>query len=65
HRLIRSGHRLPDVLNYTLAQMEAFLAAEARDERERLNAMLVVTAVGSQGDRRAIERLQRELGRAD
>jgi len=41
--------------------METFLAAEARDERERLNALLVVTAVGSQGDRRAIERLQREL----
>lgn len=45
--------------------METFLAAEARDERERLNALLVVTAVGSQGDRRAIERLQRELGHAN
>ena len=45
--------------------METFLAAEARAERERLSARLVFTAVGSQGDRRAIERLQRELDRAD
>lgn len=41
--------------------MDTFLAAEARAERERLAAWLVVTAVGSQGDKRAIERLQREL----
>jgi hypothetical protein len=52
-------------LNYTLAQLEAFLAAEARDERERLANLLVITAVGAQGDRHAIERLQRELTRAD
>ena len=41
--------------------MDAFLAAEARAEREHLAARLVVIAVASQGDKRAIERLQREL----
>jgi len=41
--------------------MDAFLAAEVRAEREHLAAQLVILAVGSQGDKRAIERLQREL----
>lgn len=52
-------------MSYTLAQLEAFLAAEARAERERLANRLVITAVAAQGDQRAIERLQRELTRAD
>lgn len=63
--MIHAGHRLPDVLNYTLAQMEGFLEAEHRRSREHLGLLLVVTAVASQGDKRSIERLQRELDRAD
>ena len=65
HRLVRSGHCLPEVKNYTLAQLEAFLAAEAQAERERLADRLVITAVATQDDRCAIERLQRELIRAN
>lgn len=45
--------------------MEAFLEAEHRRSREHLGLQLVVTAVASQGDKRFIERLQRELDRAD
>jgi hypothetical protein len=45
--------------------MEAFLAAEARDARERLSTLLVITAVATQGERSAIERLQRALDRED
>jgi hypothetical protein len=56
---------LPDILNYTLAQMEAFLAAEHRRQCEHLGLLLAVTAVASQGDKRAIERLQQELDRAN
>jgi len=56
---------LPDILGYTLAQMEAFLAAEHRRHCEDLGLLLVVTAVASQGDKRAIERMQQELNRAD
>jgi hypothetical protein len=43
--------------------MEAFLAADARDARERLSTLLVITAVATQGERSAIERLQRALDR--
>ncbi|HHW4679009.1 MAG TPA: hypothetical protein ACQGQH_06065 [Xylella sp.] len=65
HRLIHAGHRLPDVLDYTLAQMTAFLDAEMHRDREHDSLLLGVTAVASQGDKRSIERLQRELDRED
>ena len=45
--------------------MMAFMAAEAQREREQMNLLLTVTAVASQGDKRAIERLQREFERED
>ncbi|WKB54382.1 hypothetical protein [Eleftheria terrae] len=41
--------------------MNAFLAADARLEHERLAAQLTVTAVAAQGSRDAIQQLQREL----
>jgi hypothetical protein len=63
--LIHAGHRLPDVLNYTLAQLNAFLDAETQRDREHASLILGLTAVACQGDKRAIERLQRELDRAD
>ena len=50
---------------YTLAQMIAFLDAETQRNREQMSLLLTVTAVASQGDKRAIERLQRELERED
>lgn len=52
-------------MNYTLAQVEAFVVAAEREERERLSVLLAVIATGAQGDSRAIEKLQRELGHAD
>ncbi len=52
-------------MNYTLAQMNAFLKAEARIDRERLLATLTVVSIGAQGDKAAIERLQRELRHED
>ncbi|WP_162299595.1 hypothetical protein [Pseudomethylobacillus aquaticus] len=44
-----------------MVQFEAFLVAEAVREGESLGLQLTVMAVASQGDKRAIERLQREL----
>ncbi len=45
--------------------MEAFLRAEERLERERLALELTLVAVGTQGNREAIERQQRELTRIE
>jgi len=44
-----------------VAQFEAFLAAESVREGESLGLQLTLMAVASQGDKRAIERLQLEL----
>jgi hypothetical protein len=63
--LIHAGHRLPDVLEYTLTQLTAFLDAETQRDREHASLLLGLTAVACQGDKRSIERLQRELDRAD
>ena len=63
--MIHAGHRLPDVMDYTLAQMTAFLDAETRRDREQASLLLGVTAIASQGDKRSIERLQGELDRED
>lgn len=63
--MIHAGHRLPDVLDYTLAQLNAFLDAETQRDREHASLLLGLTAVACQGDKRSIERLQRELDRAD
>ena len=63
--MIHAGHRLPDVLDYTLAQLTAFLDAETQRNREHAGLLLGLIAVACQGDKRSIERLQRELDRAD
>ena len=63
--MIHAGHRLPDVLDYTLAQLTAFLDAETQRDREHASMLLGLTAVACQGDKRSIERLQRELDRED
>ena len=44
-----------------MAQFEAFLVAESVREGESLGLQLTLMTVASQGDKRAIERLQREL----
>ena len=63
--MIHAGHRLADVLDYTLAQLTAFLDAETQRDREHASLLLGLTAVACQGDKRSIERLQRELDRED
>ena len=63
--MIHAGHRLPDVLDYTLAQLTAFLDAETQRDREHASLLLGLTAVACQCDKRSIERLQRELDCAD
>lgn len=62
--MIRSGHRLTDILNYTLAQFSAYLEADLQLEFEQASLQLTLLAVGAQGDRRSIERLQQELDHA-
>ncbi len=60
-RLIRAGHRYADVMDYTTAQALALLDANERIERQQLAQWLGVMAVATQGDKRGIEQLQREL----
>ena len=48
-------------MGYTLAQARAFLAAHGRLERRQHALRLALHAVAAQGDRSAIEQLQREL----
>lgn len=55
---------MPDILNYTLAQLTAFLHAEAERDRAHARLLLDLTAVASQGDKRSIERMQRALAPA-
>jgi hypothetical protein len=55
----------PEILNYTLAQVEAFLRAAERAERQHLADLLLVVAIGGQGESEAITRLQRALDRED
>jgi len=47
--LIEHGHRLPDLLDYTLAQVRAFLAAIKRSDAARDARLLSVIAIGTRG----------------
>lgn len=59
--MIRSGHRYPDILGYTLGQVNAFLAADARLDYQRLSTELTVMTAAAQGSRDGIRQLQTEL----
>jgi len=59
--LIGAGHAYADILDYTLAQIDAFLAAIERQEFRQLASLLSVIATGSQGDSKAIARLLKEI----
>jgi hypothetical protein len=48
--LIGHGHRLPDILDYTLAQLQGFSAAAARREALRDAQWLSLIAIGSRAD---------------
>ncbi|PRE26396.1 hypothetical protein C6Q22_02075 [Burkholderia multivorans] len=58
---MRSGHRYPDILGYTLGQLNAFLAADSRLEHERLSTQLAVMTTAAQGNRDGIRQFQAEL----
>ena len=59
--MIGAGHAYADILDYTLAQIDAFLAAIERQEPRQLASLLSVIATGSQGDSKAIARLLKEI----
>ena len=59
--MIGAGHAYADILGYTLAQTDAFLAAIDRQESRQLASLLSVIATGSQGDSKAIARLLKEI----
>jgi hypothetical protein len=58
-RLLAAGHRYPEILNYTLPQVDAFLRAAERAERQRLADLLLVVAIGGQGESDAITVMER------
>ena len=55
--MIGAGHAYADILNYTLAQTDAFLAAIDQQESRQLANLLSVTATGSQGSSDALRRM--------
>ena len=59
--MIGAGHGYADILNYTLVQTDAFLAAIDRQESRRLANLLSVTATGSQGSSEALCRMMKVL----
>ena len=59
--MIGAGHAYADILVYTLAQIDAFLAAIEQQESRQLASLLSVIATGSQGDSKAIARLLKEI----
>ena len=59
--MISAGHDYASILNYTLAQTEAFLLAIHRQESRHLANLLTVVSTGSQGSSEALRKLFREL----
>ncbi|WP_081026207.1 hypothetical protein [Ralstonia solanacearum] len=59
--MIDHGHRLPDVLGYTLAQVRGFLDAAARAEAARDARLLSLIAIGTRGDAHNLERTLDQL----
>lgn len=53
--MIDHGHRLPDILEYTLAQLRGFLDATTRQEAANDARLLSLIAVGTRGDARNLD----------
>ena len=53
--LIAHGHRLPDILDYTLAQVRCFAATTAREDAARDARLLSLIAIGARGDSRHLD----------
>ena len=65
--MIAHGHRLPDILDYTLAQLRGFAAATAREDAAQDARLLSLIAIGARGDSRhldqTLDRLQDHANR--
>ncbi|MGD7392288.1 hypothetical protein, partial [Ralstonia pseudosolanacearum] len=55
------GHRLPDILGYTLTQVRGFLDAAVRADAARDARLLSLIAIGTRGDARNLERTLDQL----
>ncbi|PSA76156.1 hypothetical protein BT094_11840 [Corynebacterium diphtheriae] len=53
--MIAHGHRLPDILDYTLAQVRGFAAATAPEDAARDARLLSLIAIGARGDSRHLD----------
>lgn len=53
--MINHGHRLPDILDYTLAQMRGFLDASMRLDASMDARLLSLIAVGCRGDSKTLD----------
>ena len=60
-RLIGAGHSYASIMDYTLAQTEAFLTAINRQESRHLANLLTVISTGSQGSSESLRKLFREF----
>lgn len=54
--MIEHGHRLPDILDYTLAQVRAFIEATVRTDAELDARLLSLIAIGTRGDGRQLDK---------
>ncbi|MCK4130492.1 hypothetical protein [Ralstonia pseudosolanacearum] len=59
--MIDHGHRLPDILSYTLTQVRGFLDAAVRADAARDARLLSLIAIGTRGDARNLERTLDQL----
>ncbi|MGA4423067.1 hypothetical protein ACI2UY_23270 [Ralstonia nicotianae] len=59
--MIDHGHRLPDILGYTLTQVRGFLDAAVRADAARDARLLSLIAIGTRGDARNLERTLDQL----
>ena len=53
--MIDHGHRLPDILDYTLGQVRGFLAACERSDAARDARLLSLVAIGTRSDARNLD----------
>ena len=53
--MIANGHHFPDILDYTLAQLQGFLHAINRQDGAHDARLLSLIAVGSRGDAKNID----------
>ena len=55
------GHRLPDILDYTLAQLKGFADAVVRMDSARDAQLLSLIAIGSRGDAKNLDQTLERL----